>query len=174
MFVFKPESFANLTNQIAMPKQTKYIHSNYLGKAFGVSGRKTLIRDIVKVLKPFKDEFDAIAFSGMSGALVAPIVADRLGKPFFLIRKKDESPHMEHRVEGDYNAKRYIIIDDFICTGKTVGRIQYWMNHTVEDCKYVGMLSYNRMYSYLNAKNPKNIRQLLEESREFHYNLNDE
>jgi adenine/guanine phosphoribosyltransferase-like PRPP-binding protein len=75
-------------------------------------------------LEPHKDRFDAIAFRGMSGAMVAPAVAIKLGKPFILVRKRGDGSHSEHQVEGAVGCSRYIIVDDLIASGETVRAIQ--------------------------------------------------
>lgn len=59
----------------------------------------------------------------MSGALIAPILAQRLGKTLILVRKKGESCHSGKMVEGDSAARRYIIVDDFVGYGDTVRAI---------------------------------------------------
>jgi len=67
-------------------------------------------------------EFDAIAFRGLSGALLAPIVALQMGKTLIAVRK-GESTHSSRDVEGDYGARRYVIIDDIVSSGDTVRAI---------------------------------------------------
>jgi len=68
-------------------------------------------------------DFDAIAFRGLSGALVAPIVAMQMGKTLIAVRRRNESRHTTHLAEGDLGARRYVILDDFICSGDTVRAI---------------------------------------------------
>lgn len=76
--------------------------------------------------------FDAIAFSGLSGALIAPILALELNKTLLCVRRKGEAysatgsfdgSHSYRTVEGDRAVRRYIIIDDFTSTGTTVQHI---------------------------------------------------
>lgn len=86
-------------------------------------------------------KFDAIAFTGMSGALIAPPVSLKLGKPFIMVRKPYVSGHSEWAVEGDYGAKSYIILDDFMATGETVKRIRKQIAAVMPSAKYGGMLS---------------------------------
>src|SRR4051812_10409313 len=68
------------------------------------------LHDIINVLSRY--DFDAIAFRGLSGALFAPTVAMKMGKTLIAVRKKS-TIHSSRIVEGDYNARRYIILDDF-------------------------------------------------------------
>jgi len=84
--------------------------------------RKDLIEWIYQTLKPHANKFDAIAVCGMSMALVAPTIADRLNKNLILVRKGGERTHSDLRVEGVRDG-RYIIIDDIIDTGDTLLRV---------------------------------------------------
>lgn len=67
--------------------------------------------------------FDGIAFTGMSGCLVAPAVAARLGKAILAVRKDESLRHSFAKVEGDIGVNTYIIVDDFIDSGKTANTI---------------------------------------------------
>lgn len=66
-------------------------------------------------------DFDAIAFTGVSGALVAPALAYNLGKGLIVVRRGPR--HSGWALEGHINASTYIIVDDFLCSGNTVKRI---------------------------------------------------
>ena len=69
-------------------------------------------------------DFDAIAFTGISGAITAPIVAFILHKPLIVVRKQDDhSTHSSMSVEGDCTALTYIVVDDFFSSGQTLRRI---------------------------------------------------
>src|SRR6185437_651522 len=65
------------------------------------------------------EDFDAIAFTGLSGALVAPIVADLLGKELIAVRK-EKTNHSSNQIEGYIAGKTYIILDDCRSSGKTI------------------------------------------------------
>lgn len=71
----------------------------------------------VRVLKTF--EFDAIAFRGVSGALLGAPLSYLTGKPMIVVRKPSESSHAVLTVEGDRGARTYVIVDDFIESGRT-------------------------------------------------------
>jgi len=79
-----------------------------------------LVKRAVKCLKHVK--FDTIVFRGFSGAVVGPVVALRLKKPWALVRKAGDNTHSSHHVEGDVSGD-YVIIDDFVATGETVKHI---------------------------------------------------
>jgi adenine/guanine phosphoribosyltransferase-like PRPP-binding protein len=97
-----------------------------------------------------KKKFDSIAFRGMSGALIAPIVANRMNKELILVRKDTDSgsgSHADQLVEGNSGSKRYVILDDFISSGLTTKEIVSSVNHftstkTTKGSKLVGGVYY--------------------------------
>lgn len=68
-------------------------------------------------------DFEAIAYRGNSGALVAPAVAARMGKRLIMSRKPGENSHSSSHIEGPKWALRYVIVDDFVSTGRTINTI---------------------------------------------------
>jgi adenine/guanine phosphoribosyltransferase-like PRPP-binding protein len=104
------------------------IDAGYIPSAVFHAGdtRKELLDKFVALIENSGVSFDTIAFSGVSGALIAPLIADRLGKHLTVIRKRPEQEraHSSRPCEGwcDPQAK-YIIVDDFLDTGATVRRI---------------------------------------------------
>ena len=93
---------------------------------FSIRHRALVIKDVVRRIREFMKitgtKIDTIAFRGMSGALIAPTVADRLKIPMVMIRK-GENTHGKH-VEGKTKEiNNYIIIDDFVATGATIESI---------------------------------------------------
>jgi len=81
------------------------------GRAFG------------KLRKELK--FDAIAFTGSSGAAIAFYLAIEHEIPLIYVRKEAEESH-GNIIEGTTMAgtiKKYLIVDDFVCSGATVCRI---------------------------------------------------
>ena len=121
----------------------------YLVSVLDPHARRVLVKDVIEALRPI--EFDAIAFRGLSGALVAPIVAYELDKTLLAVRK-GESNHSGHLVEGDYNARRYVIIDDIISSGDTVSAIHAAVAALVPGAKCVGVIR------YLNSLNSQMFR----------------
>ena len=94
---------------------------HYLHLAVNLKARRKAIKALLAVLRNHKDEFDGIAFRGLSGGLIAPIVADALGKHIFAVRK-DETSHSGNKVEwsigtddGDLDKSkfRWIFLDDY-------------------------------------------------------------
>jgi hypoxanthine phosphoribosyltransferase len=99
--------------------------SSYLGDCFDVEKLRGYARKIAKALRPHAANFDAIAFRGMSGALVAPIVGHIMKKQLLLIRKPyhEESAHTSRVVEGNIEVQSYVIVDDMMSSGNTVQTI---------------------------------------------------
>ena len=97
------------------------------------------VANVVKFLK--KKEFDAVAFRGLSGSLIAPIVAMHMGKTLLAVRKI-KGRHSNYMVEGDYGAKTYIILDDFISTGSTIYAIMKEIHKEMKFSNCVGFLGY--------------------------------
>lgn len=65
------------------------------------------------------NRFKSIAFTGVSGALVAPIIAVNLKKHLIVVRKTPISSHSSRLVEGQ-NKGSFVIVDDFMCSGETI------------------------------------------------------
>lgn len=100
------------------------IYSSYMLKA--LFERKWTIMECVRILTPHAHKFKAIAFRGMSGALIAPSVADQMDKQIILVRKTEIDDHRSHSfepVEGTVGVD-YFIIDDLTMSGRTIREIQ--------------------------------------------------
>lgn len=112
------------------------VHSTYLHVVVNHITLPKLVTHIANLLKPHKKQFDAIAFRGLSGALIAPLVAVRMKKHFLAVRKPSEKNHSTMKVEGDFDAQRYIILDDFIDSGETIKEIITEINIAYEKKGY--------------------------------------
>jgi len=79
---------------------------------------------VVRKLKKLKGtlKFDAIAFTGNSGAGFGFPLSYLLKIPVINVRKKTRA-HYNGAIEGTVSSKRYLIVDDFIASGKTINRI---------------------------------------------------
>lgn len=133
------------------------ITSEYLHDILDVHSLKRIISRTTTHLKPFAKDFQAIAFRGMSGAIVAPTVACRLNKEIIVVRKKGLNAHSSLIVEGSRNIKNYIIIDDFVCEGATVVSIQEEIKKFCPKAKCIGLYMY--MYSNMDCDAYKLINQ---------------
>jgi hypothetical protein len=101
----------------------RYIHAGYAGSWIV---KKNLIENVENIsfgLQAGYFDFDAFAFRGNSGALLAAPLAVKMEKSLILVRKTKDTSHSGLLVEGDLGARRYIIVDDMICSGDTVRAI---------------------------------------------------
>ena len=97
----------------------------------------------VKCLRPHLNEFDAIAISGYSMAIVGSILAHKLGKNIILVRKESDSSHSLYTVEG-LHEQRVVLVDDLICSGDTFKYINLMLTSIC--CFVVGYLTYSPMH----------------------------
>jgi adenine/guanine phosphoribosyltransferase-like PRPP-binding protein len=66
--------------------------------------------------------FDCLVGTGLSGALVVPALARRLGVPFLIVRDH-EGTHSPYAAEGLLR-RRWLFVDDKIVTGDTLKRVK--------------------------------------------------
>lgn len=93
-------------------------------------------------------DFDALAFTGISGTMLGAPLALELNKTMLVVRK-DVYSHSPYVVEGDYAARRYIIVDDCVCTGATFKRIQEKISIAAPKAKCLGLMAaYNVLGSF--------------------------
>lgn len=97
-----------------------------------------VIKRVIKKVSRFN--FDSIAYSGNSGALIAIPVAIFLKKKLIIVRKPSEKSHGSV-VEKTSSSKVCIIIDDFIETGRTLRRIKNYLSDC--DINIKAILLYN-------------------------------
>lgn len=118
--------------------------------------RNKVLKRCRKELKNFED-FDTIAFSGISGSLMSFTLAHQLDKEIIVVRKPTvtEPAHSPLPVEGiNPLNKRIVIVDDFVSMGKTIRYIVKTIkeedkrkNTGPSTCQFVGILLYNQEYS---------------------------
>ena len=103
-------------------------YSGYLTSA--LSNPQEIVEWIVEQTEYI--DFDTIVFRGMSGALIAPIVAYKLKKALLMVRKDhDNDNHSERKFEGNVNLVNFIVIDDLISCGGTMKSIFDHVYHNV-------------------------------------------
>ena len=81
--------------------------------------RNKIIFQSIADLKNLNNHFDTIACCGTSGLLVVPQISELLKKNMLVVRKRKEKRYSPFQYEGPIPNK-YIIIDDLICSGKTI------------------------------------------------------
>jgi adenine/guanine phosphoribosyltransferase-like PRPP-binding protein len=94
--------------------------------------------------------FDSIACCGTSGMLVVPQIAELLKKNIIVVRKNLDC-YSDFIIEGP-STKQYVIIDDLICSGKTVKSIIKAIKNETPRSKCMGIYSYMKdECAYANA-----------------------
>lgn len=114
------------------------ISSTYLDKYLNPKKSKAKFEKAVEILKKLK--FDSIAFCGVSGALIAPVLAHALNKKLIVVRKNNQKSHSYLKVEGNYSSKTYVIADDFVTTGRTVKTIKREIKKEIPNAQCIGVL----------------------------------
>jgi orotate phosphoribosyltransferase len=123
----------------------KHYEVDYL-RAIEPKSLKDFISKAVKDLR--NKDFDAIVFSGYSGALVAPAVALRLKKHLIVVRKAGTDSHSSQTVEGYRGEKcKYIFLDDFVSLSKTIKRCIKKTRNWVPNSQCVGAYFYKPNHS---------------------------
>jgi len=107
--------------------------------------RNSIIMNAVKNLTKISNSFDSIACSGTSGLLVVPQIAEILDKNIIVIRKSSDKCYSKFEYEGVV-PDSYIIIDDLICSGKTIRYIQNIIKEDYERSSCYGVYCYMPQY----------------------------
>lgn len=76
-------------------------------------------------------EFDTMVTRGLSGAVVVPEMARSMNKRWMVIRKPGENTHDDHPALGVLG-RRWIFVDDFIASGKTLYATQQAVEHITD------------------------------------------
>jgi adenine/guanine phosphoribosyltransferase-like PRPP-binding protein len=125
-------------------KKVRFVGSTYMVAALVPHLRKIIIKESMEQLRTLKKElkFDSIVFTGMSGALMAPVLADRLNVGLTLFRKTEDRSHSNMRMEGVV-PNRFLFVDDFICSGDTIRRTLTQLKEIYPDAVCVGKYLYD-------------------------------
>lgn len=115
-------------------------HTCYLNPVFNE------LPEIAKYVAKIMDEVkaDIVVGRGLSGSLVAAAVNALYGKKYAVVRKDDEN-HSSYEVESSGNDNKhgdYIIVDDLICTGRTIKNIRDRVRDTYEFGNLIGIVLY--------------------------------
>lgn len=132
-----------------MKKKTKKkiirhkIQTEYLGKVYG-KGFLKLVPKVAEKLRAIHSitPFDAIAFTGSSGAALAYPMSFLMKMPLIHVRK-GTSHYGFGKIEGTISSKRYVIIDDFIESGNSIRRIVKSITDELERPKPVAIVLYS-------------------------------
>lgn len=93
---------------------------DYLNRAF--DNPASLISESMRVLE--KVQYDTLVGTGLSGALIVPILARALGRHWMIVRKAKDQSHSSAPYAGTMGY-HWIFVDDLICSGDTRDRCRY-------------------------------------------------
>lgn len=132
---------------------------------------RQIVLFVARAMKQGK--YDAIAGSGHSGLLLVGAVAARIGCRMIAVRKDDERPKGDSRSVNAalprHGAVRYLFVDDFMCTGETLKRVELHVKSAFPNAVMAGAAFYRRgidraedvrreVASYLGEERARNIR----------------
>jgi adenine/guanine phosphoribosyltransferase-like PRPP-binding protein len=127
-----------------MAISTVYLRTIFYPEIFPRTIEKTLA-----AARALKEEYgyDTIAFCGMSGAAMAFILAYELEIPLLCVRKETDDSHFHDMnsgkvLEGNIDTQKYLIVDDFISSGRTLNYIMDSIQKGVPGSDCVAMLMY--------------------------------
>ncbi len=102
--------------------------------------RNNIIIKAVCDLRKISKDFDSIACCGVSGLMVVPQIAEILNKNILVVRK-DERRYSDFTTEG-VAPFRYVVIDDLICSGKTIKHITDTIKEEYPRARALGVYCY--------------------------------
>jgi len=120
-------------------------HAEYLTYVANKKLQNITVNLLTYMLKKHQDKFDSIACCGMSMLAISPIIAHKLDKQLILIRKPDElntTNHSGRKLEYHTLSNSYIIIDDLIDSGKTIGHVDNVMRNHIPNSILYGISTY--------------------------------
>lgn len=144
------------------------IQSSYLFPVFNANNFQKLFAETACLAVEIKQKasYDAIAFTGMSGAAMAFPLSLSLGIPLICVRKNDGNHHSSpswrkhdpsRYLEGCIDSNQYLIVDDFIDSGKTVNTICKKIFAYNPRAKCTGILLYKSADSHSDFFHVKNF-----------------
>lgn len=132
-----------LTTQIDDFRKTgdgKYIQgASHTSIVLNHKFRNMIVMEAVRKLRPH--DFDVIVACGTSGLIVVPQIAEILNKNILVVRKPGEKCYSEFSTEG-VAPRRYVILDDLICSGNTVKHIKRTIKSEYPISKCIGIYCY--------------------------------
>lgn len=130
----------------------------YFGSAFGSA--EELCQNAERTLRGLNIDFDSMVAIGLSGHMVLPTLARHFDVPFLALRKQGTYTHDDYGI-GKYGrgeiGKRWVLVDDFICSGETVRTAKKQVNAGIAyvnsqsgknfSTEFVGTYCYSKRYN---------------------------
>jgi adenine/guanine phosphoribosyltransferase-like PRPP-binding protein len=101
--------------------------------------RNKIVMEAVQILRNYT--FDSIACCGTSGLLIVPQISEILNKHIVVVRKPSEKRYSPFDMEGVI-PNTYIIVDDLVCSGRTIRLIKNSVKNESPQSKCVGAYFY--------------------------------
>jgi hypothetical protein len=116
-----------MTTAAKEPTYNFHFDGSYIEPVLDHEKRKEVVPLILNIIEKIQltQEIGAIACMGASGLGLAPIISWLTGLPLLIVDKDDEASHSETMVRGGANSSSYIILDDFIESGRNLCHIKY-------------------------------------------------
>ena len=111
-------------------------------------------------------DFDTIVCTGVSGVSAGSILAFLLDKRLLVIRKENDDSHHGNRPSGwlSPNTSKVVIVDDFVCSGRTMKRIDEKLENLYDGAIYiVGVALYEAFISSDEDKSHSVAREVVDE-----------
>lgn len=104
---------------IQSQSQSLSMRSGYMTSAYNPDNVAAKLADMLATedIKP-----DTLVGTGLSGAVIVPMLARELGIGWLVVRKPNDGSHSSKPAEGDLG-RRWLFVDDFIETGATFERV---------------------------------------------------
>jgi adenine/guanine phosphoribosyltransferase-like PRPP-binding protein len=137
------------SDQVSETAMKPRIQTTYLESVFDQQKFLLTIDGSLKVARELQSRYhyDTIAFCGVSGSALAFILSLCMGLPLLCVRKYNDSSHhvmsSSSHTEGNMDAGKYLIVDDLICSGKTVNYMLDTIASELPDAKCVAMMMYS-------------------------------
>ena len=115
--------------------------ANHTSRILNHKYRNKIIMSSYADLKQLPFEYDSIVCCGASGLMIVPQIAEILNKNIVIVRKQDDNSYSKFMVEG-VASKKYIIVDDLICSGDTIRHIMRSIKEESRNSVCCGVYSY--------------------------------
>jgi adenine/guanine phosphoribosyltransferase-like PRPP-binding protein len=123
--------------------------ADHLRQALNPELRQKIVEVAVNELQ--HETFDAIVCTGVSGLLVAPAVAEALGKYLIVVRKEGEQCHSYNMVEAPDDMQcacvgvKWVFLDDLIDGGDTFHHVFAQMDRYSPFSECAGLYMYRQV-----------------------------
>lgn len=115
-----PEPIVATPTVIEQKDLPRFSHCSHIENVIRHEYVTGVINKIIELLREYQIDFDTIAHRGISGAMIAPVIAYLMNKEQIVVRKNQGNGTASSRwVEGYVHAKKFIVIDDLVSSGRS-------------------------------------------------------